>query len=73
VITVVPRLTVGLGVKPGGLPCGAIWENTRIELPFLEAAPKLREIISGREVTLEAHSVALASLLKQVPAAVLVY
>jgi (1->4)-alpha-D-glucan 1-alpha-D-glucosylmutase len=71
VVAVVPRLTVGLGVAPGQLPCGAIWEDTRIELPFLDGDARMSDVITGREVRLEGGSVTLASLLDVAPVAVL--
>jgi (1->4)-alpha-D-glucan 1-alpha-D-glucosylmutase len=72
VVAVVPRLTVGLGARTGRLPCGALWEDTRIELPFLEAGATLADAITGRVVKLDGHAVTLATLLDVAPLAVLV-
>ena len=71
VVAVVPRLTVLLGVAPGALPCGALWEDTRIELPFLEANAPMVDVISGREVWLSNGTIALSTLLDVAPVAVL--
>ena len=71
VVAVVPRLTVSLGVQPGALPCGDLWEDTRIELPFLEAQAPMVDVITGREVWLEEGTIALSKLLDVAPVAVL--
>ena len=71
VITVVPRLTAQLGVRPGSLPCGALWGDTLLDLPFLEAGTSLRDAITGRRVTLDGRGIALATLLDAAPVAVL--
>src|SRR6185437_13266206 len=47
-ITVAPRLAATLGVQAGELPCGAIWGDTRVEIPFLGAEAELRDAITGR-------------------------
>ena len=71
-ITVAPRLVVGLGVKAGSLACGAIWEDTRIELPFVDDGTTLRDVVTGREHRVEAGGLALAELLQRAPVAVLI-
>ncbi len=71
VVTVVPRLTAQLGVRPGTLPCGELWKDTAIELPFLAADARLIDAITGREVPLENHRVPLATLLALAPVAAL--
>jgi (1->4)-alpha-D-glucan 1-alpha-D-glucosylmutase len=48
-VTVAPRLLVGLGVKTGELPCGAIWGDARIEIPFVAEGTVLRDVVTGRE------------------------
>jgi hypothetical protein len=58
-------------VRPGQLPCGATWEDTRIEMPFLEAGTRLTDVITGREVVLDGVSLSLATLLDMAPVAVL--
>ncbi|MEP7070406.1 MAG: malto-oligosyltrehalose synthase, partial [Usitatibacter sp.] len=70
-VTVVPRLMVGLGVATGKLPCGAIWEDTRIELPFAAEGSGLVDAITGREHRVEAGGLALAALLGRASVAVL--
>ena len=70
-VTVVPRLMVGLGVATGKLPCGAIWEDTRIELPFAAEGSGLVDAITGREHRVEAGGLALAALLGRASVTVL--
>ncbi len=71
-ITVAPRLMVGLGVKTGGLPCGAIWEDTRIEIPFVAEGAVLRDVVTGDEHRVAQGGLALAELLRRAPVAVLI-
>ena len=71
-ITVAPRLMVGLGVKTGALPCGAIWEDTRIEIPFAAEGTVLRDVIAGRQHRVAKGGLALADLLHRAPVAVLI-
>jgi (1->4)-alpha-D-glucan 1-alpha-D-glucosylmutase len=70
-ITVAPRLVSGLGIKPGGLPCGEVWENTRIELPFLEEGAELTDVITGAKHRVEHGGIDLDVLLALAPVAVL--
>ncbi len=63
---------VGLGVKTGELPCGAIWEDTRIELPFVAEGAALRDVVTGREHRIGNGGLALARLLERAPVAVLI-
>jgi 4-alpha-glucanotransferase/(1->4)-alpha-D-glucan 1-alpha-D-glucosylmutase len=71
-ITVVPRLMVGLGVQPGGLPCGPdVWGDTRIDLPFLEEGDVLRNELTGEEVRVSGGGLAVAEALAHAPVAVL--
>ena len=71
-VTVAPRLMVGLGVATGQLPCGAIWADTRIELPFAGADARLRDVVTGREHRVVEGGLALADLLARAPVAVLI-
>jgi (1->4)-alpha-D-glucan 1-alpha-D-glucosylmutase len=71
-VTVVPRLTVQLGVAPGTLPRGpAVWTDTRIELPFLDEGDVLRDAVSGAELRVADGGIALADILARAPVAVL--
>jgi (1->4)-alpha-D-glucan 1-alpha-D-glucosylmutase len=73
VVTVVPRLTVSLGVAPGELPCGeALWEDTRIHMEFAGEGAVVRDVISGSRHTVERGGIALAAVLGSAPVAVLV-
>jgi (1->4)-alpha-D-glucan 1-alpha-D-glucosylmutase len=71
-ITVAPRLVVSLGIKPGDLPCGEAWGDTRIELPFLDPGAELVDVITGAKHRLARGGIALAELLRVAPVAVLV-
>jgi (1->4)-alpha-D-glucan 1-alpha-D-glucosylmutase len=71
-ITVAPRLVVSLGIKPGDLPCGDVWGDTRIELPFVEARAELTDVITGTKHRLVKGGIELADLLRVAPVAVLV-
>ncbi len=71
-VTVAPRLMVGLGVKMGSLPCGAIWADTRIELPFAAEGAMLRDVVTGREHRVVGGALALADVLRSAPVAVLI-
>src|SRR5206468_38177 len=55
-ITVVPRLMHGLGLQPGALPVGIVWDDARVELPFLEEGDVLRDAITGRELRVRVAS-----------------
>ena len=73
-ITIAGRLFASLGLQDDALPCGAaIWQDTRIELPFLEEGCKLRNVLDARAHRVEAGSVRLADLFRDIPGAVLVY
>jgi (1->4)-alpha-D-glucan 1-alpha-D-glucosylmutase len=71
-ITVVPRLVAGLGLVSGELPCGtSVWEETRVDLPFLDEGLRLREALTGRQHRVERGGLSLACLLERAPLAVL--
>ena len=75
VITVVPRLIAGLGVRADGprLPCGrAVWGDTRIDLPFLDGAVVLRNVLTGTELRLADGGIDVAQILDRAPVGVLV-
>ncbi len=72
VVTVVPRLVLALGVIPGRLPCGDVWGDTRIEVPFATDGLVMRCAISGRERGVAEGGIPLAELLDVAPVAVLV-
>jgi (1->4)-alpha-D-glucan 1-alpha-D-glucosylmutase len=72
-IAIVPRLVTGLGVKTGELPTGAqIWGDTRLELPFLDAATELRDALTGSVHRIENGGLSVAAVLARLPVAVLV-
>jgi len=71
-ITVAPRLAATLGASaPGEMPCGAIWGDTRVEIPFLGYGAELRDAITGRVRRLAGGGIALSELLDAAPVAVL--
>ena len=71
-ITVAPRLMASLGLRAGGLPCGDVWQDTRIELPFVKDGTALRDVVSGTEHVVERGGLDVSRLLAAFPAAVLV-
>ena len=72
-VTVAPRMIAGLGVRPGTTPCEpSLWGEARLELPFFENGAVLREVFTGRDVTVEDGAVAMATLLSHFPVAVLI-
>ena len=73
-IAVAGRLFATLGIENDSLPCGALWEDTRLELPFMEEGSVLRNVLDDDRVhRVEAGGVRLADLFQRVPGAVLVY
>jgi (1->4)-alpha-D-glucan 1-alpha-D-glucosylmutase len=71
-VTVAPRLVAGLGVRPGSTPCDAgLWGEARLELPFLENGTVLRELFSGRELTVADGAIPMSAAVAQFPVAVL--
>ncbi len=71
-VTVAPRLPVGLGVEAGRLACGEIWQDTRIEIPFLAEGAPVLDVISGAAHRVEKGAIALATLFAHAPVAVLI-
>ena len=73
VVTVVPRLIAGLGVRPGTTPSDpALWGEARVELPFLHEASVLRDAFTGRELSIAKGGLDVAHVLEGFPVAVLV-
>jgi (1->4)-alpha-D-glucan 1-alpha-D-glucosylmutase len=70
-VTVAPRLVSSLGIKPGELPCGELWGNTRIELPFLEEGSELTDVITGVRHRIRGGGIDLDVLLALAPVAIL--
>jgi (1->4)-alpha-D-glucan 1-alpha-D-glucosylmutase len=70
-VTVAPRLVSSLGIKPGELPCGELWGNTRIELPFLAEGDELADVITGSRHRVEHGGIDLDVLLALAPVAIL--
>ena len=50
-------------IRKCSLPCGAIWGDARVELPFLEEGAVLRDAITGREMRVTQGGVALSEVL----------
>jgi (1->4)-alpha-D-glucan 1-alpha-D-glucosylmutase len=75
VIAVAGRLFAAFGTEDKALPCGAsLWQDTRIDLPFMEEGSTLRNLLDDDRVhRVEAGCVRLADLFESVPGAVLVY
>jgi (1->4)-alpha-D-glucan 1-alpha-D-glucosylmutase len=71
VITVAPRLTSALGLKPGAMPIGEIWGDTKVLLPFLAEGAALRDAITGVMHTLDGGELQLSKVLIQAPVAAL--
>jgi hypothetical protein len=63
---------VGLGVQTGALPCGDIWQDTRIEIPFVADGTVLRDVVTGVGHRVAGGGLALADLLRRAPVAVLI-
>ncbi|MFL6580944.1 MAG: malto-oligosyltrehalose synthase [Burkholderiales bacterium] len=74
VIAIAGRLFATLGVKENQLPCAEpIWQDTRVELPFLDEGCVLRNVLDDRVHRLEGGAVRMADLFRSVPGAVLVH
>jgi (1->4)-alpha-D-glucan 1-alpha-D-glucosylmutase len=71
-ITVAPRLMAALGVVPGRLPCGELWGDTRVDVPFLDDGDTLRDAITGRSHAVSNGGFAVRDLLTGAPVAVLI-
>jgi (1->4)-alpha-D-glucan 1-alpha-D-glucosylmutase len=71
VATIAPRLTSALGLKPGMMPIGEVWGDTKVLLPFLAEGAKLRDAVTGTSHRLEGTSLAISALLANAPVAVL--
>jgi 4-alpha-glucanotransferase/(1->4)-alpha-D-glucan 1-alpha-D-glucosylmutase len=70
-ITVAPRLIAGLGIRPRELPCGEIWGDTRVELPFVADGTGLVDAITGTAHRVENGGIRVAQLLGAASVAVL--
>jgi (1->4)-alpha-D-glucan 1-alpha-D-glucosylmutase len=70
-ITVAPRLIAGLGIRPRDLPCGEVWGDTRVELPFLADGTGLVDAITGTTHRVENGGLRAADLLRDASVAVL--
>jgi (1->4)-alpha-D-glucan 1-alpha-D-glucosylmutase len=70
-VTVAPRLIAGLGIRPRDLPCGEVWGDTRIELPFVADGTELVDAITGIAHRVENGGVRVARLLTVSTVAVL--
>ncbi|HSW84126.1 MAG TPA: malto-oligosyltrehalose synthase, partial [Usitatibacter sp.] len=62
-ITVAPRLIAGLGIRPRDLPCGEVWGDTRVELPFVADGTELVDAITGMAHRVENGGIRVAQLL----------
>ncbi len=72
IVTVVPRLIVGLTDGVERLPCGAaVWGDTRLMLPEALAGRTLRNLLTGETLTMEGDGIALANVFQHIPAALL--
>jgi len=69
-ITCVPRL-VGSLVPDGAPPLGAVWGDSRIELPP-QAPERWRDAFTGCEIVAEGGSVAASALFERLPIALIV-
>ncbi len=72
IVVVAPRLYAKLGLEVGQAPLGEVWGDTAIEWPEGVAAPeRFVDVIGGRSHRLEGGRLALATLLRDFPVAVL--
>jgi (1->4)-alpha-D-glucan 1-alpha-D-glucosylmutase len=71
VVCVVPRLTMKLGVAAGALPCGAVWGDTTLGLPFVAEGTVLRDVFSEEKRRLEGGVLRVGEVLTRFPVAVL--
>jgi (1->4)-alpha-D-glucan 1-alpha-D-glucosylmutase len=72
VVTVAPRLVSAVGIKPGELPCGDVWGDTRVQLPFLDDGAVLVDAITGEKHRVQKGAIDVAKLLRLATVAVLV-
>jgi len=70
-ITIAPRLIAGLGIRPRSLPCGEVWGDTRIELPFVADGTGLVDAITGAKHRVRDGGLRVADLLLDASVAVL--
>jgi len=68
---VAPRLVAGLGIRPGELPRGEAWGDTRIELPFMRDGLELTDVITGTRHRVNEGGIGLKELLALASVAVL--
>jgi (1->4)-alpha-D-glucan 1-alpha-D-glucosylmutase len=71
-VTIAGRLFATLGVRRPDLPCGAVWEDTRIAVPFLEEGETLTNLLGGERCTVRGGVLQLSEALAHLPGAVLV-
>ena len=73
-VAVAGRLFATLGVKENQLPCGnSIWQDTLVELPFLEEGCALRNVLDDRMHRVQGGGVRMGDLFCSVPGALLVH
>jgi (1->4)-alpha-D-glucan 1-alpha-D-glucosylmutase len=73
-IAIAGRLFATLGIKENQLPFAEpIWQDTRVELPFLDEGCVLRNVLDDRMHRVEGGGVRMAELFHSVPGAVLVH
>ena len=51
VLAVVPRLVTRLAAGGEGLPLGAVWQDTRLQVPGLDTDLRWRNVFTGKEVS----------------------
>ncbi|HET9651436.1 MAG TPA: malto-oligosyltrehalose synthase, partial [Usitatibacter sp.] len=72
-VTIVPRLMASFDLAPGRLPCGPeAWDDTRVDLPFLDDGDVLRDVVAGRSHEVRGGGFALGELLATATVAVLI-
>jgi maltooligosyltrehalose synthase len=74
-VTCVPRLLASIVPDAATAPLGAVWQNTRVDLPA-DAPTAFRDVFTGATIEATpggaAASIAAAKLFEQLPVALLV-
>jgi (1->4)-alpha-D-glucan 1-alpha-D-glucosylmutase len=74
-ITVVPRLTVSLGLDPELPPCGAVWGGVHVALPAELRGARLESVLTGERLRAPSRGpvrLSAAAVLGRLPVALLV-
>jgi (1->4)-alpha-D-glucan 1-alpha-D-glucosylmutase len=73
-IVIAGRLYSSMGITTGKLPCGGEpWRDTCVDVPFLQEATVLRNVLTNRSCRVQSGSVLVADAFDTLPGAALVY